>query len=226
MLGDDQHRAAPLTAEREALHQAQDDEQHGGEHADRRVGGQQADQERGPAHHQQRHDQQLLAADAVAEVPEDERADGPGEEADGVGGEGRQGPDEVVLLGEEQVAEHERGGRAVEEEVVPLDGGADDARADDTAEAPPLGRLAGSGHAGLLGGRVRSASTLGRAGGTAHVPEDSSVCGLMWSGAMSRRTTVAGRWPEGGVVHAHAGAVSCVGRRRDSHCRRGLPSRP
>ena len=50
-----------------------------------------------------------------------------GEEANGVGGQRRQGARERVEGGEEQLVEHQGGGRAVEEEVVPLDGRADEA---------------------------------------------------------------------------------------------------
>ena len=83
VLGDDQHRAAPLAAEREALDQPQQHQQQRGEPRPiGRVGGQQADRERREAHHQQAEHEQLLAADAVAVVAEDQAADGPGEEAD------------------------------------------------------------------------------------------------------------------------------------------------
>ena len=45
-------------------------------------------------------------------------------------------------LGEEQLAEDQGGGRAVEEEVVPLDGGADQAGEDDLDDAVAAGRRA------------------------------------------------------------------------------------
>jgi hypothetical protein len=53
VLGDEQYRAAPLTAEREALYQPQEREQQGRGDADRRVGRQQPDGERGGPHHDQ-----------------------------------------------------------------------------------------------------------------------------------------------------------------------------
>ena len=137
MLGDHQHRAAPLAAEPEALHEAQRDEQDRGGDADRLVGGQEADRARGQAHHQQRRDEHVAAARAVAEVAGDDAADRPRDEADRVGGEGQQRADQRLGVREEEVAEDERGGRAVEEEVVPLQRGADHTRGDDTAERSP-----------------------------------------------------------------------------------------
>src|SRR5262249_21775426 len=82
------------------------------------------------AHAQQRRDQRALAADAVAVVAEDGGADRAPDEPDEVGAERRQRRGHRVLVGEVQLAEHEAGGGAVEEEVVPLDGGAD-GRSDD-----------------------------------------------------------------------------------------------
>ena len=51
------------------------------------IGRQRADRHRRDAHRQQRRDQRRLAADAVAEVPEQRRADRAGQEGDGEGGE-------------------------------------------------------------------------------------------------------------------------------------------
>ena len=67
-------------------------------------------------------------------MAEDDAAERPRDEADGVGGEGEQGADQRVERGEEQLVEDEGGGGAVEEEVVPLDGGADQAGEDDAAK--------------------------------------------------------------------------------------------
>ena len=92
------------------------------------VSRQAADQERRDAHDQQRRDEHRLAADAVAEVPEHDPADRPRREADRVGAERQQRADQRLRIREEQLAEHERGSRAVEEEVVPLDRGPDEAR--------------------------------------------------------------------------------------------------
>ena len=83
MLGDQQHRAAPFAAERESLDQAECRKQQGRGGADRGMRGQQPDRECRTAHQQQAEHQQLLAAYPVAVVPEDERPDGTGGEADG-----------------------------------------------------------------------------------------------------------------------------------------------
>ena len=132
------HRAAPLAADAEALSQAEDHQEDRGGHADGAVGGQQADQERGNPHDQQREDQHLLAADPVAVVAEDDPADRAGQEADGVSAEGQQRAGKRRELGEEELVEHQRGGGAVEEEVVPLDGGPDEARRGYLPDGGPL----------------------------------------------------------------------------------------
>ena len=120
-----QHRAAPFAADADALQRAQDGQDHRAPDADRLVGRHKGDQERRDAHEQQRRDQRRLAADAVAVMAEDRRADRPGDEADEIGAEGGERRRQRILVGEVQLAEDEAGGGAVEEEVVPLDGGAD-----------------------------------------------------------------------------------------------------
>ena len=149
VLGGHQHRAAPLAADGEALQQPADQQQDRRRDADGGVRRQQADRERRDAHHHQRDDEHLLAADPVTEVAEDHAAEGPGDEAERVGAEGEQRRGDRLGLGEEQRAEDEGGGRAVEEEVVPLDGGADQAGEDDLDDAR-LRRSAG----GRSGGRA------------------------------------------------------------------------
>jgi hypothetical protein len=69
-----------------------------------------------------------LAADAVAVVAEDRGADRPSREAAELRAERQEDADVRVAAGEEQLGEDEGGCRAVEEEVVPLDRGADDGR--------------------------------------------------------------------------------------------------
>jgi hypothetical protein len=128
VLGDDQDRAAPLAAEREALHEPQDHEQDRREHPDRRVPGQQADREGRHAHQQQAEHEQLLAPDAVAEVAEHEPAERPRHEADGEGRQRLERPGRGVGGREEDRGEDDRGRHPVEEEVVPLDRGAGHAR--------------------------------------------------------------------------------------------------
>ena len=139
MLDGHQHRAAPLAAHADALHAPQQHQQHRRPDADRLVGGQQADEERRHAHDHQRVDQHRLAPDAIAEVAEDDAAERAGDEADGEGAERRQRADERIDVREEEAVEDERRGRAVEEEVVPLDGGADEARhASRRGRRPPV----------------------------------------------------------------------------------------
>ena len=156
VLGGHQDGTAPLTADREALHQAADHQQDRRGDADGRVRRQQADRERAGAHHQQRDDQHGLAADLVAEVAEDHAAERPGDEAERVGHERVERALGAADLAEEHLAEDEGGGRPEEEEVVPLDGGADQAGADDLDDRPrlPVGTR-GDGLVGV-GGHVRS----------------------------------------------------------------------
>ena len=78
-------------------------------------------------------------------MAEHQPADRPGDEAERIGGERQHGAGQRVGLGEEQLVEHQRRGGAVEEEVVPLDGGADQAGDDHPAQVPPRG-------GGALGG--------------------------------------------------------------------------
>ena len=127
-----QHRAAPFAAQPDALEHAQE-QQHGRPDADAVVGGHQADQEGRHAHDHQRHHQHALAADAVAEVAEDQPAQRTRDEADREGGVGQHGRHQRVVRGEVQFVEHDAGDDAVQEEVVPLDGGADQRGGDDSA---------------------------------------------------------------------------------------------
>src|SRR5512133_1495563 len=136
-----QHRPAPLAAHADALGDAQGDQDDRGPDADGVIGRHQPDEEGGDAHDEQRQHQHGLAADAVAEVAEDDPAQGAGREADAVGGQGQQRARGRLHLGEEQLVEDQRGGGAVEEEVVPLDGGADEAGRHDLPDRAPLGYL-------------------------------------------------------------------------------------
>ena len=120
-----QDRAAPFGAVGQALDDADQDEQDAGPDTDARVGGQQADAERGQPHQHQAGDENRFAADLVTEVPADDAAEGADQEADTEGGEGQQGPGERVTGGEEVGAEVQGRGGAVADEVVGLDGGPD-----------------------------------------------------------------------------------------------------
>jgi hypothetical protein len=105
----------------------QADEQDRRPDADRVVAWQAADEEGRRAHQRDGEDQDALAAVLVADVAHEERADGPGDIADAVGGERQQRAGRGVGLGEEDLAEDERGGSAVDEEVVVLEDAADPA---------------------------------------------------------------------------------------------------
>ena len=91
------------------------------------VGRQAADQERRGAHQQQGQDQHLLAADPVAEVADDDRADRPGDVGDAERGQRQQRGGRRVGVGEEDRREDQAGGGAVDEEVVVLERAADEA---------------------------------------------------------------------------------------------------
>ncbi|CAG9187435.1 hypothetical protein LMG23994_06880 [Cupriavidus pinatubonensis] len=70
MLGHVGDRAAHLAAEREALQQPQQHQQHGGCDADLLVGGQHANADRGNAHQQDGDEEGVFAADEVAQPSE------------------------------------------------------------------------------------------------------------------------------------------------------------
>ena len=137
--------AAPLAAGREPLQQAQHEQQDRGGDADARVGGQQADAHRRQTHDQQGGDEHALAPEPVAEVARDDPAQRAGDEADADGRERGEQRGGRVERGEEQLAEHQPRRAGVDEEVVPLDGGADEARERDPAY-----------RSGVLGGRRRA----------------------------------------------------------------------
>jgi hypothetical protein len=142
VLHRDQHRAAPLAADGEALRDPQHDQQDRCGHPDLLVGGQQPDQEGRDAHRHQRGDEGHLPADLVADVPEDHAAERARDEPDGERAERREGAGERGRAGEELAAEHDHRGQRVDEEVVPLDGGADEAG---ERHPPHIGRGGGLG---------------------------------------------------------------------------------
>ena len=149
MLRDEEHGAAPLAADGEALHEAEQHEEDGRAVPDLGVGRQRAHEEGRDADQDEGELQQALAAELVAVVAEDEATDRAGDEADGEGAEGEQGAGDRVGGGEEHRREDDRGRDAVEEEVVPLDGGAEHAGRDDADDRTPLGgRRSGFGHGG------------------------------------------------------------------------------
>lgn len=118
--------AQPLGADPESLHQPNADEQDRCPDADLRVRRQHTDREGGQSHHDHGPDQWWLASEPVAEVPGDEPADGTGEKPHGERGERRERARHSAELGEEQVAEDQRGSRRVDQEVEPLQPGRQD----------------------------------------------------------------------------------------------------
>ena len=96
VLEDHRAGAGDLAGHREALDQAQDDEQRRGQQADLVVGRQQADGHGREAHQEHADDQHRLAAVRVAPVAEDEGADRPRDVADAVGRERRDDGDRRV----------------------------------------------------------------------------------------------------------------------------------
>ena len=81
MLDREECRAAPLRADGETLHNAQQDEPDNGNPADAGVGRQEPDGGRCRAHDQQRSDEERLAADPVAQVTGDDPTERAREEA-------------------------------------------------------------------------------------------------------------------------------------------------
>ena len=133
VLGGQQHRAAPFAAEADALAEPAERQQQRRGKADRVVGRQHANQHRRNPHRHQRRDERGLAADAVAEMAEQHRADRPRDEGDrkrrqrGERGRGRVGGRE------EQPGKDEHGGGGVDVKVEELDRGPDQAGEQDLA---------------------------------------------------------------------------------------------
>lgn len=120
--------AGKLGAGAQALQDADDDQQQRGPEADRRVGRNQADGGRADTHQEEGHVEQLLAAEAVAEVAEQHAAQRARHEADGEGGKCHHRRGGRVRGIEEHLAEHDRCHRRVQIKVVPLEHRADDGR--------------------------------------------------------------------------------------------------
>ena len=158
---------APLAAGREALYDAQEDQQARGGHPDLRIRGQQTDEEGRHTHHDQGNDEDPLAPEPVAEVPGDDGAEGAEQEGDPDRGEGqdlRHGGVGLRQGSQEERGEDQARGLRVDEEVVPLDGGADDGACEHLApflgiELP--GRLGGGWVGSCHGRSVGSRADLG-----------------------------------------------------------------
>src|SRR5690606_13563418 len=125
VLDDERHRARPFAADEETLEDAQEHEQGGGGEADRSIGRQEADESGDDADADDRDEQDLAPTDLVAHAAEDQTADGTSGQPDSEGGEGGHGGGRGVLAGEVLDVEDQGGRCREEEEVVPLEGGAD-----------------------------------------------------------------------------------------------------
>ncbi len=135
ILGGQQHRTTPLASQANALPEAAQRQQCRRQNTDAGIGGQQADGDSGQAHRQQCRHQSGLAADAVAVVAEQRRAQGPCEEGQRESGQGLQRGGGRVVPGEEQHRKHQHGGGAVDVEIEELDSGADQAGEEDAPGA-------------------------------------------------------------------------------------------
>ncbi|MDF9892024.1 UNVERIFIED_ORG: hypothetical protein OKW25_001171 [Pseudomonas vranovensis] len=144
VLGGQQGRAAPFAAQAQALAEAQYTEQDRRPGTNAVVAGQYADQGGADTHQQQRGHQGRLTPDAVAEVAEQRRAQGPGEEGDTEGQECREHLRGAGGLRKEHRTDYQRGCGGVHVEVVELDGSADEAGGGD-----PRRRIAGAGLGGF-----------------------------------------------------------------------------
>src|SRR5262249_7406287 len=109
-------RAAILSAESEALEEAQEHEQNRGRKSDRRVGGQQADRRRRRPHHDDRDQERVFASDQIADTPENQSSEGADQEPRSVGHEGGQKSGRRITWWEEERRE-KRSESGVEVEV-------------------------------------------------------------------------------------------------------------
>src|SRR5262249_52539788 len=134
----DEDRAAPLAADADTLERAQNGEDDGTPHADRTIARQKGYEKGRDAHQHQGRDKGRLAPDAIAEMTEDEGADRARDKADEVDGKRVERRGQRRLVGEEELAENQAGHRAVEQEIVPLERGADSGGDD---RAPQLARM-------------------------------------------------------------------------------------
>jgi hypothetical protein len=117
------------------LDEAQRHEQDRREDARLLVSGQQPDGKGGEAHHHERRDEHRLPPDLVAIVPKDHATERPGEKAHRIGAKRSHRGRERIQRGKEQLPKHQRRGGAVEEEVIPFDRRADEARQHDPGRA-------------------------------------------------------------------------------------------
>ena len=123
MFGHIDRRAAILTAQRKALDDPHQDQQDRTDDPGLGVAGQQSDRDRRAAHQQHGGQKRALAAFAVADPPEHQRAQGPKQEAGPEQRQGRRKSRRLGQAGEEGLGD-DPGETSEDKEVVPLKGGA------------------------------------------------------------------------------------------------------
>ena len=138
-----QDRATPLAADPNALKNAEHRQQQSSPCADLFVRRQEPDEQRTQAHQEQGSHERRLAADAVPQVAENRTPQRPGDEANRVGAEGQKLSNERIEVGKKQLAKDQRRRGAIQEEVVPLDRGADGAGDDGFDQRPSRRGLVG-----------------------------------------------------------------------------------
>ncbi len=130
VLGRQQRRAAPFTAQTQTLTKTGQRQQQRSQNTDGLVGRQQADGDGGDPHGQQRGDQRHLTPDAIAEVAEQRRTNRTCDKGDGEGRQRLQRGRRRVALREEDMRENDDRSGGVNIEVEEFDGGANQ-RCDD-----------------------------------------------------------------------------------------------
>lgn len=135
------------------MEDAAEQHQHGGGDADLGISGQNADGEGRHRHRDHRPEQRGTAADAVADMPEEDRAERPHEEPDGEDAEGGQQRGPRIVRGEIESADRARE-ETVDREVVPLHHVAGDAGRDHSA-AVTVSFVADHGGAGSRAASIR-----------------------------------------------------------------------
>jgi hypothetical protein len=124
VLGHIGRRATILAAKRQALQQAQSNQDRGCQEADLIRRRQSTDDEGGRPHDKDRDQEGVFTPDQVAQPPEHQRAERPHQKTRGKGQQGENVARGFVVLAEELGADHRRE-RTVEVEVVPLEDGAE-----------------------------------------------------------------------------------------------------
>ena len=128
VLDNHQGSAAPFAAKADALDDAQQNEKDRRKHADGCVVRKQADAERAQPHDEHGQHQHRLASEAIAKMAEQRAAERSRQKAHSVGAERRQRAGQRVDGRKEGLVEYERRRGRINQEIIPLDDGADAAR--------------------------------------------------------------------------------------------------